>query len=166
MEPAPLLELRPEPDHVEKRLFSRPLTARAGAGGKLGAGTGVRTDRTERAKGARPVGVLRAETEIIGHDARGRRFHATHYLVVVGGDVAQLAAAHVKQDQAWVATSGKQTPSRGEAVDAHLQRVRLDQRGVEGRIRLEIDQGDSPVDLANAVDHSPYSCAADRHVEA
>src|SRR5438105_6985410 len=221
VQPAPLLELRPQPDHVEKRLLPReaadrgavvgvevavdrdparlrkldcfsyltpfkvlfaqsyslsagagadtfqrrPIPARAGTRG-YSARSSIRADRSKGAQLARPVRVLWPKVEIVRCDPRRRKLDAADDKVVVGRNFAQLAAAHVEQDEPWIPAAWKESPASGEAVDAQLQRVGLAQRGVERGVRLEIDQRYLPVHLADAVDHSAYPRAAERHVEA
>src|SRR6185437_14656715 len=124
------------------------------------------TDGPVRAQRARALLVLRAKVEVAGEDALGRAPDPADHELVVGRDVPQLAAAHVEQDEARIATAWKEAPASRQAVDPQLQRVGLDQGGVERRVRLEVDEGDLPIDLAHAVDDPADTRAADRHVEA
>src|SRR5438094_7462514 len=112
----------------------------------------IGTDRTVGAKLTWPLGMLPPQREVAGTDALGRIAHALLDRGVVGRDVVQHPTAHVEEDQPRIAAAGKQAASRGNAVDTQLQRVRLDERGVESRVGLEVDQRHTAVDFAGAVD--------------
>src|SRR5438128_4351553 len=112
----------------------------------------IGADGTVRAELARALLVLRSQAEITGGDARGCLAHAVYHQRVIWFDAVLLAAAQIEQDQLGFATAGQQAAVRGQAVDPQLERVRRHQRRVERGIRLEVDQRDIAVDLADPVD--------------
>src|SRR5437773_2591913 len=124
----------------------------------------IGTDRTVGAKLARPLRMLRPQREVAGADAPSRVAHVLLDRGVVGRDVVQHPTAHVGEDQPRIAAAGQQAASRGNAVDAQLQRVRLDECGVESRVGLEIDQRRTAVDFADAVDEPAHPRRADATV--
>src|SRR5437588_7843745 len=126
----------------------------------------IGADGTVSAQGARSLGVFRPEMKVTRGDPGRRVQHTTLDRHVVRHDVDRLAPPQVEQDQPWIAASRQQTASRSQPVAPQLERVRLEERVVEAGVGREIDQGYFALHLADPVDHSLHSRAADRHVEA
>src|SRR5439155_4003434 len=125
----------------------------------------IATDRTISAELARPLRVLRPQAKVLLADPRRGGEHVGFDGGVVGGDLMLLPAPHVEQDQPWITASGQQATARRQTIDPQLQRVGRQQRGVERGVGFEVDQGHPAIDLADAVDDSAHTRAADRHVE-
>src|SRR5262249_52877150 len=125
----------------------------------------TRTNGTVGAKPARPLVVLGAKREVAGTDALRRSPDVLFDRRVVRSDLAHLAAPQVIEHKTRFAPTRQQATARGHAVDPQLQRVGLDERRIERRVGLEVDQHRPAIDLTYSIDHPAYARAAERHVE-
>src|SRR5215469_10966655 len=98
--------------------------------------TGIRADRTIGAQLARPVVVLQAEPKVAGGDVGDRGQDSLLGEPPIRSHVVLLAATQVVEDQPRFPATRQQPSLRGEAVDAELEPVSIEETGIERRVGL------------------------------